>query len=210
VTVKLGDQLAAATWLGTTALTGALFGILPERVPTHFDLQGVADGTMTRNAGAWLVPGIALATWLLVRFGGQMLPADARARVRASPMDVVGASLMLLFSMLQCVVLYAATHRGQLVIGALGLGVGAFWAMMGLVLPRLRRNPCVGVRTPWTLASDENWAKTHRFAGYVFFGTGVLAALLVPLGMPGLAVPLVLVSAVTPVLYSFGLTRTPK
>jgi uncharacterized membrane protein len=207
---KLGDHLAAATWLATTALTGVLFGSLPERVPTHFDLHGAADGTMTRNAGAWLLPGIALATWLLVRFGGQVLPADARARVRASPMDVVGALSMLLFSVLQCIVLYAATHRGRLLVGALGLGLGAFWAMMGLVLPRVRRNPWVGVRTPWTLASDEIWAKTHRFAGYAFFGTGVLAVLLVPLGMPGFAVPLVLVSAITAAAYSFVLTRPPR
>ena len=42
--------------------------------------------------------------------------------------------------------------------------LGALFVMLGLVMPRVRRNPWVGVRTPWTLASDENWARTHRFA----------------------------------------------
>ena len=44
-------------------------------------------------------------------------------------------------------------------------------------LPRVRPNYTFGIRTPWTLASEDNWRRTHRFAGPVFVVAG--AAMLV-------------------------------
>ncbi|GMA56913.1 putative membrane protein [Alicyclobacillus sacchari] len=41
-------------------------------------------------------------------------------------------------------------------------------------LPRVSPNWLVGIRTPWTLASDEAWRRTHRAAGAL----GVVAGLL--------------------------------
>ncbi len=49
------------------------------------------------------------------------------------------------------------------------------WAGARVANARVRKNPFVGVRTYWTLTSDENWARTHRFAGYAFVGAALIS-----------------------------------
>ena len=51
---------------------------------------------------------------------------------------------------------------------------------LGNYLPRVKPNYTFGIRMPWTLASEDNWRRTHRFAGPVFVAAGaaMLAAAL--------------------------------
>ena len=122
-------------------------------------------------------------------------------------MGLVAALFVAFTSALQCVVLYAALTGPPSVGTALGLLLGGFWTALGLILPRVRRNPWVGVRTPWTLSSDENWARTHRFAGFTFCFGGVLAMLCTLTGSAGLGTAIVVASALVPAVYSFVLAR---
>jgi uncharacterized membrane protein len=85
--------------------------------------------------------------------------------------------------------------------------MGVFWIALSLAVPRVRRNPFVGIRTPWTLASDENWARTHHFAGYTFAAGGVIATGAALAGALPLVIGAIVVSALMPAVYSFLLTR---
>ena len=70
--------------------------------------------------------------------------------------------------------------------------VGLLMLVVGNVLPRLRPNAALGVRTPWTSGSERVWAVTHHVAGYmiVVFGLLVVAtALLAPMGLTAQARP---------------------
>ena len=42
--------------------------------------------------------------------------------------------------------------------------------IIGNVMGRIRPTFFVGIRTPWTLADDEVWRKTHRLAAPLGFG----------------------------------------
>lgn len=199
--VALGSSAIALT------ATALLYSSLPERIPTHFDLSGNADGFSPRALGAFLLPAIALGVWVLLRVGPRLLPAAWRARLVASPSALVAAIVAVLFSGLHFVVIYAATHPGENVGAALGAALGAGWVALGLVMPRVRRNPWVGVRTPWTLSSDENWARTHRFAGYAFVISGLVAVGSALVRVPMAAPVAILVSAVASAFYSFVVAR---
>lgn len=207
--MKLGstDHLTLGTITGTSLITAMLYPKLPDRIPTHFDAHGVANGWMTRQLGSLLLPAISLAVWVLLRFGGLLLPREWRQRLDASPMATVGAIVAALLCALQGVVLYAATVRPPTVAVALGLIVGVFFVLLGLVAPRIRRNPWVGVRTPWTLSSDENWARTHRFSGYAFVLAGALVSVAVVTGGASAVPGLIGAAVVAPIVYSFLLAR---
>jgi uncharacterized membrane protein len=87
---------------------------------------------------------------------------------------------------------------------------GVLYMALGLVIPRVKRNALVGIRTPWSLASDENWARTQRVGGYAMVIGGVLAALAgMSGGVVGTVVALVFLlgSAVVPFVYSLVLAR---
>jgi uncharacterized membrane protein len=44
-------------------------------------------------------------------------------------------------------------------------GIGLFLIVLGNFLGKTTKNFMIGIRTPWTLASDEVWLRTHRLAG---------------------------------------------
>ena len=39
---------------------------------------------------------------------------------------------------------------------------------------KLRHNWFVGIRTPWTLASEEVWTRTHRLAAPIWVSGGIV------------------------------------
>ena len=84
------------------------------------------------------------------------------------------------------------------------LMIGILFFVMGAIMPRLKPNWFMGIRTPWTLSNETVWIKTHRMGGILF----KLAAIAVLFGAlwPRYAiffvlVPVLAVAAIT-VLYS--------
>ena len=70
-----------------------------------------------------------------------------------------------------------AAVAGEVVITrAMLAGLMIMFGLMGNVMGKVRRNFWVGVRTPWTLASDRVWNDTHRLAGQLFVGAAVIGA----------------------------------
>ena len=79
-----------------------------------------------------------------------------------------------------------------------------FFALMGNVMGKVRKNFYIGVRVPWTLASDRVWNDTHRLAAWVWVAAGVIGFGMIVLGVPIIYPIVVLVlSAFVPVIYSF-------
>ena len=76
--------------------------------------------------------------------------------------------------------------------------------IIGNYLPKCRRNGVVGIvgiKIPWTLSSDENWDKTHRFAGFVWIVCGA-AAIVGGWTKPVVAIVALVAMILLPVVYS--------
>jgi uncharacterized membrane protein len=203
-----GLDLLAAAMIGASAIAAAaLYDRLPDPMPTHFDLHGNPNGWMPRPLGAFLLPVAGAAVWSLIRFGSGLLPEEWRKRLDGSPIAAVGTLVAALMSALQALVLQAALAPKAHLGGGIWMILGGFFAIFGLITPRVRRNPWIGIRTPWTLVSDENWARTHHFAGYTMTAGGLLSMIAAAAGSPGAAVTLVLAGALAPVVYSWGIAR---
>jgi uncharacterized membrane protein len=87
-------------------------------------------------------------------------------------------------------------------------GIGVMVALLGNLFGKTTKNFFVGIRTPWTLASDEVWLRTHRLGGklFVIAGSVVVAAALAGYGI--VALPIALgIAALVPTLYSYWLYR---
>jgi uncharacterized membrane protein len=171
--VKSVDVFALGAMAGTVAITALLYGQLPETVATHWGADGVANGFMPRAAAASFGPGFALALWLFMRLG---VPRLARAATTSGVLPLIAAGTSTFVLATHGVILYAAVHGS---VGPampfLAVAMGGLSLLLGLLMPRVRKNPFVGVRTYWTLSSDENWARTHRFAGYAFVGAALIS-----------------------------------
>jgi uncharacterized membrane protein len=72
----------------------------------------------------------------------------------------------------------------------------------GNPMGKLRRNFYLGVRTPWTLASERVWNATHRFAAKTFVAGGLVGLVFSIVGLFLWAILATLVGALAPVVYS--------
>ncbi len=63
-------------------------------------------------------------------------------------------------------------------------GVGAMFVLIGNQLGKSRSMYLIGIRTPWTLASEEVWIKTHRLAGKLMVAGGLLLIVAAFLPLP--------------------------
>ncbi len=183
---------------------------LPAQVATHWGIEGQADGWSTPLVAVLIVP---VATIVLA---GVMLAAPLIDPRRES-WQLHGRTYWRVINLVLC--FFLVIHL--LVIGeGLGWGlpvarvipmvVGGLLVLIGNLLPRLQPNWFMGIRTPWTLSSDEVWRRTHRLGG----GMMVLAGLLLVAGgfvARGLGfvliVALVGCCVLVPVVYSWLLWR---
>ncbi len=87
-------------------------------------------------------------------------------------------------------------------------GVGILFIILGNYLGKVRKNFFLGIRTPWTLASDEVWNRTHRLGARIFVLIGFFLFLNAFFRPPeGFLIGSIVVVALVPVIYSFVLYR---
>jgi len=187
----------------TVIATAIIFPHLPERVPVHWNGQNQPDRYGSKWEDILIAPAIMLALIGLMAALPWLSPKN---------FEVNGAEPVYLQMMLLVLGFMTFIHF-QLLAAALGMrtnfvrliiiAVCALFAAKGLLLPRMRRNFYLGVRTPWTLASDRVWQATHRFAGKTFFIGGFIA-LLVALVVRSMWPPfsVLMVAALAPVIHS--------
>jgi len=185
--------------------------LLPEKVPTHWNIKGDADAWVNRDQ-AWfyllLMPGFMVLFTLLTLALPWLSPkVFSPERFRATYFYIMGV-VIVLFAYLDVIILLASM-KVPLDIGRwFAGGFFLFFAVLGNVMGKVRRNFWVGVRTPWTLASEMVWNRTHRFAAWLWVAAGVvgfigsLAGVSLLICFAGL-----LVAALTPVVYSLVLYK---
>lgn len=182
----------------------AVYGRLPDQVPSHWGVDGQIDGTMGRLAAVLFVP--ALGAVLLALF--YVLPRIDPLRQSYpsfAPTYWLFINLIMLFmALVQVGILGTALGWNVGVPRLIMVGTGLLLAGLGNELGRVKPNWFVGIRTPWTLADPEVWRRTHRVGSRVFVVIGLvlaLAGLLLPLD---LTFYVVIVGVLAMVLFSFG------
>lgn len=190
------------------ALSALMYPRLPDPMPVHWDLLGNPDGEMSRAWGAFLVPAVAALVWLVLRVLPRISPRgfgmEPFARQwRAFEYAVLG---FLLFA--QWLMLHAAASRKPLPTWLFQVGLGVLLIAVGNPFGKTTRNFFFGIRTPWTIASEEVWLRTHRLAGRLIVATGALVILAAFFDLGSLVIlPGVLLAVLISIVYSYVIYR---
>ena len=193
--------------LSGVVLSIAVYRRLPATMTVHWDLDGNPNGWMPRAFGAFFGPVFLLVLWQLMRLAPRL---DQRLEQDVQSLDayeaIVAAALLLVLAT-HVIVLAVALGYHVPVRRLVPALVGALFVVMGRVMPRVSANRWLGVRTPWTLADERVWARTHQLAGVSTTAAGVLM-ILAALALPAsLGLPVVLAAAVAavvgPAVYSY-------
>jgi uncharacterized membrane protein len=185
------------------AFSSALYPSLPDRIPTHWNGRGEVDGYGAKQWAAFLGPIMMGGMILVFRFLPWLSPRQFEVEGFRPTYLYIMLTLVMMFGYIHGIALWKALGGGIDLRRALFGGLFLFLASLGNVLGKVRRNFYVGVRTPWTLASEKVWYATHRVAAWTFALGGVLGFVLVVAGGWFVSAGIVVgVALLTPVVHS--------
>ncbi len=181
---------------------------MPSQVAIHWNAAGEADGYSSRLVAALVGPVGAALICCLMWVIPKISPKGFSTKEFAGVLHIFQLVMVIFMLGVGGIIVLTALGYEVSVEKVVPAAIGALLIVLGNYLSKVRKNFFVGIRTPWTLASDEVWARTHRFAGYCFvvsglalIGAGLTGAGLIPIVIAASAVSLL------PVAYSFVLYR---
>jgi len=180
---------------------------LPARMATHWNAAGQPDGTMQQAAALALLP--AMTAGLLVLFA--LVPRIDPLRENIASFRPMYDWFVVVFTAFIAVVhggviAFNLGYEFDFTLLVLAAVAGLFY-YVGVLLEHAERNWFVGIRTPWTLSSDDVWDRTHRLGGRLFKLTALIALVGLFFGEYAiyfLVVPALLTAGIT-VVYSYYL-----
>lgn len=173
--------------LAAAAATAYYAPGLRPTIPLHWNSAGQVDGYGPRWI-LWLIgPGL-MAVMLLIGVALPWLsPKQFEVQRFAATYSYLMTVLVVLFGGLEALMI-STVLSGVDVPGlprVLEAGGFLLLVLIGNPMGKVRRNFFIGIRTPWTLASEQVWNATHRLAGKLMVASGVLGLLAVWLNAPG-------------------------
>lgn len=186
-----------------------LYPDLPDKIPSHWNAQGEIDAWSSKSFGAFFFPGITLGIYLLMTFIPLIDPLRRNYSKFATPYFWFRTLFVLFFVLIYFYTLWSALGTELKINYFIIPTISILFILIGVFLPKIKKNYFVGIRTPWTIHSEEVWDKTHQFSGKLFIIAGVIAflSLLLPKYTFPIFIIAILSAALISVIYSYFIFR---
>lgn len=175
IKLTIKTEIIPLFFLLLTAIAGYYFYYhFPAVVVTHWNWAGQPDGWGSGKTNAIVLPLVTLGMYILFLVLPYLDPKKERYVEFAKVYHVFKGILVSFMAII--FIITSINNLGYFVpIGkVVPAMVGLLFIVMGNYMGKLKKNWFIGVRTPWTLSSEEVWNKTHRFSGKIFILSGVL------------------------------------
>ena len=182
-----------------------LWNDLPEKVPTHWNASGEVDQYSSKAFAILGLPGIMLAVQWLCTLGTAADPKKANHSDKI--LQLVLWIIPVLSALLSALTYAAALGKEIKMETVMPVVIGLMLAIVGNYLPKCKQSYTIGIKIPWTLSSEENWNRTHRFAGPIWVVGGIAIMLSGFFGGFVIFFGITLVMVFAPIIYSYILHR---
>jgi uncharacterized membrane protein len=182
-----------------------LYNQMPDPMPSHWDAQGNVNGFMDKFWGVFLMPLITIGMVLLFLAIPEIDPLKTNI---ATFRDLYNLFIVLIVGFMlytyALTLLWALNYQFNMTTMILP-PVGLIFIAAGYMMGKSKRNFFIGIRTPWTLSSDNVWNKTHQLGKWIFIGAGIATILCTFLGEIGFwfMMTVLILAAFVPIVYSY-------
>ena len=199
-------------WLPVSFITGAwLFSIsvysrLPDRVAVHWNLSGEPNRYASRVEGAFLLPALMAALYLVIQWYPSRDPRAANIAKFRGAYDTIVAATIAFLGVVHVLALGQSLGWRVDITTVVFVCGGAMLVLLGNLMPLARSNFIFGIRTPWTLSSEHVWTRAHRVGGYAMVAAGLLTMVSTFFARRAgavVALTSVILAGVIPVVYSY-------
>ena len=172
--------------------TAVFLIVAPDRVPMHYNFAGEADRVGSKYENL-LYPlfaaGLGAFFLVLAKFQGKKGETGNEKILVLAGVCVVGFFTLLGFRFMWRALRYDPESARNVSYGDINrfvsIGLGVLLAVLGNVMPKAKRNSLFGLRTKWSMANDDVWQKSQRFAGIASVLAGLTLIVLSPF-VPGM------------------------
>lgn len=145
---------------------------MPAELPTHWDFRGQADDYSSKFEAMVLIQGSLVVMNLFLCF---MLDNDPKnKRQNNFLMTLSKLSMPIIMTIIYIITILAGLGKEVNTSVIISILMGILFIAIGNYMPKVKRNYTMGIKLPWTLNSDENWRRTHRFGGICFIFMGLI------------------------------------
>lgn len=141
---------------------------LPDLIPTHWNYLGQVDGYGSKLTTMIAFPALILLFFVLLRAIPSLDPLKKNIFKFQKDYNNIITVFMLFLLLIQY----------QVILWGLGVQIsfnytfpitlGLLFFTIGNMLGKAKRNWTFGIKTPWTLSSENVWRKTHDLGKFLF------------------------------------------
>ena len=178
-----------------------LWNKLPDPMPFHWDIHGEVDGWSSKAFAVFGLPGLMLVLQWVCTLAST---ADPKFQNYNPKMLKLMFWICPAIGLILTTMVYSAALGYSVPIeNIMPLLLGVLFIVIGNWLPKCQQTYTMGIKLPWTLASEENWNATHRFGGKVWFFGGILTMLTAFWGSFWLLMVILAAMVIIPTVYSY-------
>lgn len=180
---------------------------LPDTIATHFSLDGTPNGWSSKTFTVLGLPALLFGAHILCTFCTSL---DPKYKNISPKMYRLVLMICPICSLVCCAAIYSYSLDLPMAdwfnsAFFINLLLGIIFFLIGNYMPKCHQNYTVGIKLPWTLADEENWNQTHRFAGRLYAILGILCIVNAFLQADWLLMPIIIAIIILPILYSLGI-----
>lgn len=187
-------------------LGAVMYDQLPAQVPIHFDMAGIPDNYASKGFAVFGLPLLMTAFHILLHWAIR----NDKAMAAASPAAILAITywiIPILCNVLMPITLFIAMGIEVPIALITSVMMGILFVIIGNYLPKCKPNRHMGIKLPWTFASEENWRRTHRFGGFVFVAAGIATLIAGIFRIDWLLLTALFGAILLPIVYSWLLSR---
>lgn len=134
-------------------------------LPIYWNLAGEADRFVDKWTAAITIPVTAAVLSVMMALLPKLSFFRRNMDHNMPVYEGVWTAVLAVFGFAQYAVFAGAWGFQVMMPEGLFLLLALLFGFLGNYMPKLKPSPVIGIRTPWTLRSEEVWVKTHRLGG---------------------------------------------
>jgi len=157
----------------------AALPFLPDRIPAHYGVSGAVDRWGSKYE-MLILPGLTILCGCFLLIGMKLAAKQEKSgQNNAKVTLIIGISTLAVFNVITGFILYTSFQQvenlsamawdiNQILFTVLGISM----IVIGNIMPKLRKNAVLGLRTSWSMKNETTWKKSQRFGGISMMAAG--------------------------------------
>lgn len=154
---------------------------LPDQIPAHYGISGEVDRWGSKYE-TLIFPGVTIIFGIIMLIITKYASKQEKGGNNNQKIGIItGILLLLLFNIMTFYFLYTDFDKVENLASVpidpsqlIFISLGVIIMILGNIMPKVKMNSMIGLRTTWSMKNEMTWKKSQRFGGISFIIIGIL------------------------------------